>query len=130
MRLSEPCRPRLILCTTCRNGRTPEAGEATAGALLHGALGSLIASSAAPAPVDLREAACLANCDRGCSAAIAMPGKWTYLLGHLDEACAPALLTYAAAYASSATGAVMPSRRPPELRDMIIGRVPYLEPFT
>ena len=128
--MTETCRPRLILCTTCRNGRTLAEGEATPGALLHGTLQTLIAGLDQPASVDVREVACLANCDRGCSAVIAMPGKWTYLLGRLDQSVAADLLTYAAAYAASATGTVLPSRRPASLRDMILGRVPHLEPFA
>jgi predicted metal-binding protein len=59
-----------------------------------------------------------------------MPGKWTYLLGHLREPDAADLLAYAAAYAASATGTVLPSRRAQALRDMIIARVPHLEPFA
>ena len=130
MSVSETCRPRLILCTTCRNGRTGAPGEAPAGGLLHDALKALIASQDPPASVDLREVACLANCERGCSAAITMPGKWTYLLGHLHEPDAADLLAYAAAYAASATGTVLPSRRPAALRNMIIGRIPNLETFV
>jgi predicted metal-binding protein len=122
--------PRLILCTTCRNGRSLADGETTPGALLHARLQTLIAEVGTPASVDLREVACLANCDRGCSAVIAMPGKWTYLLGRLDRSVAADLLTYIAAYAESTTGTVLPSRRPPSLRNMIIGRVPHLEPFA
>jgi len=98
--------------------------------LLHDALKALIASQDPPASVDLREVACLANCERGCSAAITMPGKWTYLLGHLHEPDAADLLAYAAAYAASATGTVLPSRRPAALRNMIIGRIPNLETFV
>jgi predicted metal-binding protein len=128
--VTEICCPRLILCTTCRNGHTLAKGEATPGALLHGALQALIADLDPSASVDLREVACLANCDRGCSAVIAMSGKWTYLLGGLDQSVAADLLTYVAAYAASATGTVLPSRRPASLRNMIIGRVPHLEPVA
>jgi predicted metal-binding protein len=126
--VTEACCPRLILCTTCRNGRALAEGEKTPGALLHETLNALIAKQGGPSPVDLHEVACLANCDRGCSAVIAMPGKWTYLLGHLHETVAADLLAYAAAYAASPTGTVLPSQRPHSLRHMIIGRVPYLEP--
>ena len=76
------------------------------------------------APVELREVSCLASCERGCAAAIAMPGKWSNLLGFLSPALAPDLLAYAGAYAASATGTVMPSRRPASLRALILGRVP------
>jgi predicted metal-binding protein len=120
----------LIVCTTCRNGRTLAENEKTPGALLHETLKALITEQDTPAPVDLHEVACLANCDRGCSAVIVMSGKWTYLLGHLHETIAADLLAYAAAYAASPTGTVLPSRRPDSLGHMIVGRVPHLEPFV
>lgn len=123
--MSGPDRPRLFVCVTCRAGRAPAEGEAVPGRVLHDALARLLAG---PAPsVELREIACLANCERGCSAAIAMRGKWGYLLGRLDAALAPDLLAYAAAYAASASGTVLPSRRPASLRHAILGRFPLQE---
>ncbi len=117
--------PRLIVCTTCRAGRPPAEGETPRGAHLHAALADLIAARGAD--VELREVACMANCERGCSAALAMPRKWTFLLGHLTPDHAADLLAYAAAYAAHATGTIMPSRRPESLRNAVVGRVPYLE---
>ncbi len=117
---------RLILCTTCRTGRILAEGETAPGALLYEAVRGLIAARGTEPLVELYEVACLANCDHGCSAAITMPGKWTYLLGRLNAALAGDLLAYAACYAASTTGTVLPSRRPASLRHMIIGRVPDL----
>jgi predicted metal-binding protein len=97
-RATTPAPDRL---STCRAGRTLTDGETPPGAKLHAAVQALLAHHAA---IDLREVACLANCERGCSAAIAMPGKWTYLLGRLDPALAGDLLTYAGVYAASANG--------------------------
>jgi predicted metal-binding protein len=74
--------------------------------------------------VDLREAVCLSSCDNGCAAAIAMPGKWRYLLGRLDPSLAGDLLDYAAIYAAHPTGTVLPSRRPASLARMVLGRMP------
>lgn len=119
-----PC-PRLIVCTTCRAGRALAEGETPPGAHLHAALAARIAQT--DAAVELRDATCLANCERGCSAALAMPGKWTFFLGHLTPDHAADLLTYAAAYAAHATGTVMPSRRPASLRDAVLARIPHLE---
>ena len=133
--VSEP-RPRLIVCTTCRAGLDLADDEARPGALLHAELARLLATvppgdGATPTPgadwLDLREVACLANCERGCSAALAMPGKWTFFLGHLTPNHAPDLLTYAAAYAAHPTGTVMPSRRPASLRAVVLARLPHLE---
>ena len=58
---------------------------------------------------------------------MAMPGKWTYLLGFLSPGHAIDLLTYGKAYASSARGTVLPSKRPASLQRAIVGRVPPLE---
>ena len=119
-------RPRLIVCTTCRAGLPLAEGETPQGAVLHAALSGLLAATSAP-PVDLHAASCMANCEQGCSAAIAMPGKWTYVLGRLSPDLAEDLLRYAGVYAASATGTVMPSRRPASLARAVIARVPNLE---
>lgn len=80
-------------------------------------------AGATPSAV-LRSVACLAACDRGCTAAIAKEGRWTWLLGHLGPEKAEDILAYARLYAASAKGTVMPSRRPASLADMVLGRVP------
>jgi predicted metal-binding protein len=83
-----------------------------------------VAAHPAAAAVELREVTCLSLCDHGGAAAIAMPGKWSYLLGRLDISQAGDLLDYAAIYARSATGTVLPSRRAPSLARMVLGRLP------
>ena len=120
-----PESPRLIVCTTCRAGRELAEGDTPPGAHLHAELVRLIDAHAAP--VALHPVACLANCERGCSAALAMPGKWTFFLGHLSPDMAADLLTYAATYAAHPTGTVMPSRRPASLRHAVLARIPHLE---
>ncbi len=67
---------------------------------------------------------CFANCERGCSAAISSPGKWSYMVGHIGPEHAADLLTYAEAYARSETGAVLRSGRPESFRHAIVGRFP------
>jgi predicted metal-binding protein len=124
MIVTETAQPNLFICTTCRAGEALAEGDPPRGLRLHAALEALLAE--APAPVALRTVTCLANCERGCSAAIAMPGKWTNLLGFLHPDHAADLLAYAAAYAASPTGTVMPSRRPAALHRMVVGRVPHL----
>ena len=116
-------RATLMVCTTCRAGRTLAEDETPPGTLLYGALAGLIAAGHA-APVTLAEVACLACCERGCACAIAMPGKWTYLVGDLSTDLAPDLLAYAAAYVASRNGAVLPSRRPKSLQNAMLARVP------
>lgn len=124
-------RPTLYVCTTCRRGGP--AMEQPPGAQLYERLVALCAAehatpnttpAEAPLPVEIRTVECLAACDRGCTAAIAMPERWTWLLGHLGPEKAEDLLTYARLYAASKRGTVMPSRRPASLSDMVLGRVP------
>nr|WP_321984253.1 DUF1636 domain-containing protein [uncultured Lichenicoccus sp.] len=120
----------LHVCTTCRAGHEVREGDATPGALLHAHLHALAQAREEgvreDARIRVREAKCLANCAGGCSAAIAMPGKWSYLLGGLDLENASDLLDFAAIYAASMTGVVMPSRRPAALANMVHGRIPAL----
>ena len=118
-------RALLHVCTTCRAGKQPADDVDPPGAVLHRRLPARLAARGA-GPGGLVGAKCLSNCDRGCSAAIAMPGKWSYLLGGLDLDRAADLLEYAAIYAASATGAVLPSKRPASLARMVHGRIPAL----
>ncbi len=112
--------PTLHVCTTCRAGHDLQPGEIPAGKRFHDAI------AAAATDINLREVVCLSSCDHGCAAAISAPGKWTYILGRLSEEEIPDLLTYAATYASSKTGTVLPSKRPASLARMILARVPDL----
>ena len=113
-------RPVLHVCTTCRAGLPLEPGAVPPGRHMHDA----VAGHPGVAAVELREVTCLSLCDSGCAAAITMPGKWSYLLGRLDPALAGDLLDYAATYAASATGTVLPSKRARSLARMVLGRLP------
>ncbi|HKY95575.1 MAG TPA: DUF1636 domain-containing protein [Kiloniellales bacterium] len=103
-------RPCLSVCLTCRDDD---------GARLHEALRPLMTNG-----VRLRSVVCLANCERGCSAAIQAPGKWTYLLGNLTPDLAQDVARYSELYALSPTGFVSRAARAPSLREAIVGRVP------
>ncbi|MCP1213366.1 DUF1636 family protein [Acetobacter okinawensis] len=119
--------PVLHVCVTCRQGGP--AMDCPPGAQLLERLQDLLEAErlAGQEPsATLRPVACLAACDRGCTAAIAMPERWTWLLGHLGAEKAEDILAYARLYAASAKGTVMPSRRPASLADMVLGRVPAL----
>ena len=117
--------PVLHVCVTCRANLVPAEGETPLGRTMLDTVAALLAANRV---AEVREVACLASCDDGCAATISAPGKWTYLLGRLDPAMAPDLLAYAAAYAASRTGTVMPSKRPASLSRMVLGRVPDLAP--
>jgi predicted metal-binding protein len=116
-------KPVLHICTTCRAGLDLAPEDMRPGRALYDAVAEQLATMAEP-PVELREVTCMATCTRGCAAAIMAPGKWGYLLGDLGLGHAADLLTYGAAYAASASGAVLPSRRPASLRSVVIGRLP------
>ncbi|MDE7547686.1 DUF1636 domain-containing protein [Acetobacter fabarum] len=119
--------PVLHVCVTCRRGGP--AMDCPPGAQLLERLQNLLDAerlAGATPCATLRPVACLAACDRGCTAAIAMPGRWTWLLGHLGPEKAEDILAYARQYAASAKGTVMPSRRPAALANMVLGRVPAI----
>ena len=111
-------RPRLAVCVTCRAGVEDETAVRP-GRTLFEALAARCGDDVELMPVE-----CLSLCERGCSAAISAAGKWSYLLGELDEAKADDLLAYARAYAVSRTGLVLPSKRPASLVSMVKGRMP------
>lgn len=120
-----PCRPILHICVTCRAAQEVAFGERPLGADLHGAVAQL--NTQAGEPVDLRQVSCLAACDRGCTAAISMPGKFSYLLGGMSPQTADDVFDYAQRYAASNTGLVLPSRRAESLRHAVLGRFPGAE---
>ncbi len=115
--------PHLHICITCRAGQAIEDGAFPPGQHLYDAVAGL----ADPELVLVKPISCLASCERGCAAVISQPGRWGYLLGHLRAELAGDLLAYAGAYAASKTGTVMPSKRPPSLLSVVLGRVPPVE---
>jgi predicted metal-binding protein len=112
----------LHVCTTCRAGLPLADGGVPMGADLYAGIAARLART--DAPVVLRKVECLATCERGCTATISMPGKWTYLLGGLNPAMADDIVDYARSYVVSRTGTIMPSRRADSLKDMILARFP------
>jgi predicted metal-binding protein len=116
-----PLRPRLAVCTTCKAGQDIDNTDPRPGLRLYQALAERC--EAAPV-VELLPVECLSLCERGCSAAISVAGKWSYLLGGLDESMADDLLAYAQSYGVSKTGLVLPSRRAKSLANMVMGRMP------
>ena len=122
MPVSEPT-TLLHVCTLCRAGTERREGVAVPGRALYDRLETLLAADR-QSPIGLRGVECLAVCQDGCSAAISVPGKWSYLLGRLAPEQAEDLLEFARSYGLSRTGTVMPSKRPASLARMILGRVP------
>jgi predicted metal-binding protein len=130
--LSEDCRPQLFICVSChdRGAALPPEGEPTDGKRLYDAARALEAAMGAPAPVHVVPTLCFANCERGCSAGISAPGKWSYILGELRPEDAADLMLYGEAYAKAKTGVVLPSGRPASLQRSVMARFPsHLEPI-
>ncbi len=116
----------LHVCITCRAGTAPAEGEPPPGAVLHAEIARQLAQREHQA-ITLHPVKCLSSCTRGSAACIAMPGKWSYLMGDLTPALVPDLLDYCDRYAASATGTVLPSKRAASLQGFILGRVPGQE---
>ena len=126
-----PARAELYVCMSCwRHGIKREAeGESTDGKRLFDELASRVSELGQDAPVRPIPVLCFANCERGCSVAIASPGKWSYLLGELGPEHAADLLTYAKTYNQARAGVVLPSKRPASLEHAVIARFPaHLDP--
>lgn len=131
-------RPVLHICLTCKPaGAEPAAvgevapavgepgpGEPAAGARLHEAVVDRLRARDLEQTVRVNPVTCMANCEQGCSLAISAPGKWAYLAGYLSAELVDDVIDYALVYAASKTGVVMPSKRAPSLRDVIVARVP------
>jgi predicted metal-binding protein len=109
----------LHVCVTCGHPAEPRTGL-----VLHDRIAALMA---ADEPFALKPVTCLSRCGDGCSAAATAPGKWGYLLSRLTPEHAADLVAYARAYAAAPNGTVMPSRRAPSLKDVVVGRIPALE---
>lgn len=119
-------RPVLHICLTCKPaGEEPVApGETAAGTQLHEAVVDRLHARDLAESVRVNPVTCMANCEQGCSLAVSAPGKWAYIAGYLSADLADDVIDYALVYDASKTGVVMPSKRAPSLRDVIVARVP------
>ena len=108
----------LFVCVTCRReGDPPDAVRP--GARLYAAL------KAEAADLDVQPVECLSNCTRSCTAAVAAPGKWTYVVGHLDpDRNVPDMVHFARLHRASADGLTVWRERPDHVRKNTIARVP------
>jgi predicted metal-binding protein len=110
----------IFVCITCRRCGDPEdsprPGASLAAATIKAAQGTAIA---------VHRVRCLANCNRGLSAALKRDGGWSYVFGDLHaETDAAALVEGARLFARSSDG-LMPWRdRPAPLKRGLIARVP------
>jgi len=108
----------LFVCITCRREADPPA-EIRPGARLYATLKER-ATDLEVVPVE-----CLSNCTRSCTAALAAPGKWTYVVGHLDpEQHVDDVLHFARLHRASSDGLTVWRDRPVHVRKNTIARVP------
>jgi predicted metal-binding protein len=116
----------LHVCVTCRAGEEGQEGQATprAGRRLHDALAEAQRRQDGTPRFRIAEVECLSNCDRGCSAALTGPGRWSYIYGGLSEASVDDLLLGASRYAATEDGLVPWRERPTILRKGVIARIP------
>jgi predicted metal-binding protein len=117
--------PVIYVCITCRRPDDPD-DVPRSGAIL----AANTAMAANGSNVSVQRVRCLANCKRGCSAAVRRDGGWTYVFGDLDASTAgPALVEGARLFAQASDG-LMPWRgRPEPLKRGLIARVPPID-FT
>jgi predicted metal-binding protein len=112
----------LFVCTVCRQGEEAamRPGEAFVAALRERLQGEDLAG------IGVIEVECLGVCDRPCTAALAGPGKWIYVVGDLDADHVEEFIAAAKAYAASDNGIVPWSARPPCFKKGVVSRTPPL----
>ncbi|HEX4411955.1 MAG TPA: DUF1636 domain-containing protein [Xanthobacteraceae bacterium] len=111
--------PVVYVCTTCKR-----AGEAASDPRPGALLAAATETAATGTEVTVRRMRCLANCNRGLTAALRANGSWTYVFGDLNEANAGALIDGARLLAEAGDG-ILPWRgRPDILKRGLIARVP------
>ncbi len=113
----------IYVCVTCRGGKpldlVPIPGEALLAAT---------ARAAEDAGIVVRPVNCLANCNRGLSAAVRRDGAWTYVFGGLDASGGAAALIEGAKLYAAAPDGLMPWRgRPDALKRGLVARTPPFE---
>lgn len=118
-----PCDTTLYVCVTCRAGEEDDAAP-RAGRQLHDALNEAQRRLDGGTGFRIVEAECLSNCNRGCSAALTAPGRWSYIYGDLGLASVDDLLAGAARYAATEDGLIPWRERPAIFRKGVIARIP------
>ena len=113
----------IYVCITCRQPDDPEGWPRPGAAFAEATL-----RAAADSGIDVRTLRCLANCKRGCSAAVRRADAWTYVFGHLDPATDAAALVEGAQLIARSADGLMPWRgRPEPLKRGLIARVPPID---
>jgi predicted metal-binding protein len=123
-----PAMTTIFVCTTCRRGTEAlEPLEGRSGFRLHALLSEVLASRSPERLIEVRPVVCLSNCSKGCNAAFAAPGKWTFVIGDLDpEAHLADIVTFAEQHRDHLEGVPVWRDRPESIRKGVAARVPPL----
>ncbi len=112
----------IVVCESCRDesgsDAYPRAGESLAEDTRRAATGTEVRVAAV---------SCLGNCKRRLSAAIIMPGAWSYVFGDLSTDSGADLVAGAELFAGSTDGLIPWRGRPESLKRGLIARVPPLD---
>lgn len=119
-------RTKVFVCISCRRrlGDDESQFDHPGPALAEG-VRALLADDPS---IDVVDVECLAVCKRPCTVALAGDGKWTYVVGDLDNvAHCEEVAAAARAYANSENGIVPWKERPLTFRKGVISRIPPLK---
>lgn len=112
----------LYICTTCKTRVEGEVVNPKAGLELF----RNICSKQTPLEFRVEPVECLSACKKSCAIAFTAPGKYSYILAHLDTSHVEDILTLASTYKEKSDGVIKKIDRPESLRDKVQGRIPPL----
>lgn len=116
----------LFVCITCKGAQPAGDAPTFPDAIRPGA--RLYEALKARAEIEVVPVECLSNCTRSCTAAVAAPGKWTYVVGHLDpDRNVDDLLAFARLHDTSTDGLTVWRDRPDHVRKNTIARIPPMK---
>ncbi|MEQ1576245.1 MAG: DUF1636 domain-containing protein [Hyphomicrobium sp.] len=119
-------RTKVFVCISCRRQLGEDAGQFDhPGPALAARVRELLEDDG---NIDVVSVDCLAVCKRPCTVALAAQGKWTYVIGDLDNVThCEDVAAAARAFANSENGIVPWKERPTTFRKGVISRIPPLE---
>lgn len=110
----------VTVCRTCRPDGFADAATPPGAALALAVRDALAGDD----DIDVRAIACLSACGRACSASIAAPDKFAYVIGGMDPADAELIATFARGHAKSMDGVPPWRERPEKVRKNTVSRTP------
>lgn len=112
----------LYICTTCKKRMGDEVVNPEAGLELFRS----ICTQQTPSEFRIEPVECLSACKKACAIALTAPGKYSYILAHLDTSHVEDILALAETYREKGDGVIKKIDRPESLRDKVQGRIPPL----